>query len=102
MVCRELCELLNQDRSPLCNISQPPILEPGIQRHLSHFSSITHGFGSPAIVAALGAINNYVKESLRVLDKSGYPGSLHSAATSASDKAAYLEGKSLFLNCERK
>ena len=102
-VCHELTELLNQDRSPLCNTRPQPMLEPGIQRHLSHFSSITHGFGSPAIVAALGAINNYVKESLRVLDKSGYPGpGLHSAATSASEKAAYLEGKSLFLNCERK
>ena len=101
-MCHELTELLNQDRSPLCNTRPQPMLEPGIQRHLSHFSSITHGFGSPAIVAALGAINNYVKESLRVLDKSGSPGSLPSAATSASDKAAYLEGKSLFLNCERK
>merc|ERR1712012_775736 len=92
----ELMEFLNQDRSPLCNTRPPLMLEPGIQRHLSHFSMITHGFGSPAIVAALGAVQNYVKESLRYMDKSGYPGSLHSAATSASDKAAYLEGKSLF------
>ena len=77
-------DLLNQDRSPLCNTRPQPILDPNIQRHLTHFSQITHGFGSPAIVAALGAINNYVKESLRFLDKAS-PGSLHPAA-SASDK----------------
>ena len=56
IVCKELMDLLNQDRSPLCNTSPQPILEPNIQRHLTHFSMITHGFGSPAIVAALSAI----------------------------------------------
>ena len=30
---------------------------------------ITHGFGSPAIVAALTAIQNYLNESLKILDK---------------------------------
>ena len=49
-------DLLNQDRSPLCNTRPQPILDPSIQRHLTHFSMITHGFGSPAIVAALSAI----------------------------------------------
>ena len=49
-------DLLNQDRSPLCNTRPQIILEPNIQRHLTHFSLITHGFGSPAIVAALTAI----------------------------------------------
>ena len=49
-------DLLNQDRSPLCNTRPTPILEPSIQRHLTHFSMITHGFGSPAIVASLTAI----------------------------------------------
>ena len=49
-------DLLNQDRSPLCNTRPPQILDPTIQRHLTHFSMITHGFGSPAIVAALTAI----------------------------------------------
>ena len=56
LVTKELMDLLNQDRSPLCNTNPQPILEPGIQRHLTHFSMITHGFGSPAIVAALTAI----------------------------------------------
>ena len=99
-VCHELIEFLNQDRSPLCNTRPQPMLEPGIQRHLSHFSSITHGFGSPAIVAALGAVQNYVKESLRYMDKL-YP-SLHSATSAPSDKSTYIEGKSLFMHCDRK
>ena len=55
-VTKELMDLLNQDRSPLCNTRPQPILDPNIQRHLTHFSMITHGFGSPAIVAALTAI----------------------------------------------
>ena len=49
-------DLLNQDRSPLCNTRPQQILDPQVQRHLTHFSMITHGFGSPAIVAALTAV----------------------------------------------
>lgn len=55
-VTKELMDLLNQDRSPLCNTRPQLILDPSIQRHLTHFSLISHGFGSPAIVAALTAI----------------------------------------------
>ena len=90
MITKELMDLLNQDRSPLCNTRPQQILDPSIQRHLTHFSLITHGFGSPAIVAALTAIQvwlehpfkdpffnvfvlqNYLNESLKLLDKS-YP-----------------------------
>jgi transcription factor AP-2 len=56
VITKELMDLLNQDRSPLCNTRPQPILDPSIQRHLTHFSMITHGFGSPAIVAALTSI----------------------------------------------
>ncbi|QQP57920.1 Uncharacterized protein FKW44_003077, partial [Caligus rogercresseyi] len=56
VITKELMDLLNQDRSPLCNTRPHQILDPNIQRHLTHFSLITHGFGSPAIVAALTAI----------------------------------------------
>ena len=56
LVTKELMDLLNQDRSPLCNTKPSMILDESIQRHLTHFSLITHGFGSPAIVAALTAI----------------------------------------------
>jgi len=55
-VTKELMDLLNQDRSPLCNTRPQHILDPIIQRPLTHFSLISHGFGSPAIVAALTAI----------------------------------------------
>ena len=55
-ITKELMDLLNQDRSPLCNPRPQPLLDPAVQRHLTHFSHITHGFGSPAIVAALSAI----------------------------------------------
>merc|ERR1719220_1880800 len=68
-VTKELMDLLNQDRSPLCNTRPQPILDPNIQRHLTHFSLITHGFGSPAIVAALTAIQNYLNESLKCIEK---------------------------------
>ena len=60
-ITKELMDLLNQDRSPLCNTRPQQLLDPSIQRHLTHFSLITHGFGSPAIVAALTAIQvNYM------------------------------------------
>lgn len=65
-------DLLNQDRTPLCNTRPPQILDPAMQRHLTHFSLISHGFGSPAIVAALTAIQNFLNESIKYLDKA-YP-----------------------------
>ena len=74
LVTKELMDLLNQDRSPLCNTRPQPLLDPAIQRHLSHFSSITHGFGSPAIVAALSTVQNFLGESVKHLDQL-HPGS---------------------------
>ncbi|XP_060525982.1 transcription factor AP-2-epsilon isoform X2 [Cylas formicarius] len=68
-ITKELMDLLNQDRSPLCNTRPQILLDPSIQRHLTHFSLISHGFGSPAIVAALTAIQNFLSESLKHLDK---------------------------------
>ncbi|VDP41234.1 unnamed protein product [Soboliphyme baturini] len=68
-VLKELITLLNQDRSPLCNSKEPCILEPTIQRHLTHFSLITHGFGSPAICSAASAITSYLNESLKYLER---------------------------------
>ncbi|XP_054712975.1 transcription factor AP-2-epsilon-like [Uloborus diversus] len=68
-IMKEFVDLLNQDRSPLCNTRPQSILEPNIQRHLTHFSLITHGFGSPAIVAALTAVQNFMNESLKYLEK---------------------------------
>ncbi|KAI2801406.1 Transcription factor AP-2-alpha [Blomia tropicalis] len=72
---KEFVDLLNQDRSPLCNARSQPVLDQGIQRNLTHFSLITHGFGSPAISAALTSVQNFLNESLKYLEKqmSNYP-----------------------------
>lgn len=72
-ILKELMDLLNQDRSPLGNTRPQIILEPNIQRHLSHFSLITHGFGSPAVVASLTSVQNYLNEMLKIMDKSFAP-----------------------------
>lgn len=68
-IIKEFAEFLGQDRSPLCNTKLNPILPASIQRHLTHFSLITHGFGSHAIVSALSAAQNYINESIKYLDK---------------------------------
>ena len=116
LVTKELMDLLNQDRSPLCNTKPTMILDESIQRHLTHFSLITHGFGSPAIVAALTAIQvrnlnwirnhlsikhfslqNYLNESLKCLDKN-LPNSgltIHNVDT----KPPHLDSK-LFLSSQ--
>ncbi|XP_040187592.1 transcription factor AP-2 gamma isoform X1 [Rana temporaria] len=68
-ICKEFTDLLTQDRTPLGNARPSPILEPGIQSCLSHFSLITHGFGSAAICAAMTSLQNYLNEALKVADK---------------------------------
>lgn len=69
-ILKEFMDILNQDRSPIGNSRPQPILEPEIQGHLTNFSLITHGFGSPAIVASLAAVQTYLTEVLKVMDKS--------------------------------
>ncbi|XP_029946923.1 transcription factor AP-2-beta-like [Salarias fasciatus] len=68
-ICKEFTDLLSQDRSSIGNTRPAPILEPGIQGCLTHFSLITHGFGSPAICAAMTSLQNYLNESLKQVDK---------------------------------
>ncbi|XP_053723839.1 transcription factor AP-2 gamma isoform X1 [Synchiropus splendidus] len=68
-ICKEFTDLLTQDRSPLGNSRPAPILEPAIQGCLTHFSLITHGFGSPAICAAMTSLQNYLNEALKQVDK---------------------------------
>merc|ERR1711994_236087 len=91
LVTKELMDLLNQDRSPLCNTKPAMILEPEIQGHLTNFSYSTHGFGSPAIVASLTAIQNYLTESLKCLEKAGMP------SESVDYKPIHIDSK-LFLS----
>ncbi|XP_065135525.1 transcription factor AP-2 gamma isoform X2 [Paramisgurnus dabryanus] len=90
-ICKEFTDLLTQDRSPLGNSRPAPILEPGIQSCLTHFSLITHGFGSPAICAAMTSLQNYLNEALKQVDKmyvssSGDPSQASSDGTNKVDK----------------
>ncbi|KAE8624197.1 hypothetical protein XENTR_v10005865 [Xenopus tropicalis] len=87
-ICKEFADLLAQDRSPLGNSRPSLILEPGVQSCLTHFSLITHGFGGPAICAALTAFQNYLLESLKGMDKifMSSTGNGHSAAESKSSE----------------
>ncbi|TRY84491.1 hypothetical protein DNTS_035837 [Danionella cerebrum] len=57
------------DRSPLGSSRPTPILDLDIQRHLTHFSLITHGFGTPAICAALSTFQTILSEMLNYLEK---------------------------------
>ncbi|XP_034023447.1 transcription factor AP-2-alpha-like [Thalassophryne amazonica] len=68
-ICKEFTDLLTQDRSPLGNSRPAPILEPTIQGCLTHFSLLTHGFGSPAICAAMTSLQNYLNEAIKQVDK---------------------------------
>jgi hypothetical protein len=64
----EICDLLAADRSPVCMERPQLILDPDIQRHLTHFSLVTHGFGIPAIQASILAVTNCLNESLKLLE----------------------------------
>ncbi|GFQ65091.1 transcription factor AP-2-beta [Trichonephila clavata] len=88
-IIKEFAEFLTQDRSPLCNMKMSPILPQQIQRHLTHFSLITHGFGSHAIVSALSAAQNYINESIKYLDKQ--LANFQQAAVSAADVNSLID-----------
>uniref|UniRef100_A0A8B9C4Z7 Transcription factor AP-2-alpha n=2 Tax=Neognathae TaxID=8825 RepID=A0A8B9C4Z7_9AVES len=88
-ICKEFTDLLAQDRSPLGNSRPNPILEPGIQSCLTHFNLISHGFGSPAVCAAVTALQNYLTEALKAMDKmylSNNPNSHTDNNTKSGDK----------------
>uniref|UniRef100_A0A914YFT5 Transcription factor AP-2 C-terminal domain-containing protein n=1 Tax=Panagrolaimus superbus TaxID=310955 RepID=A0A914YFT5_9BILA len=42
---KEISDLMNSDRSPICGNRPEIILDPSIQKPLTHFSMVTHGFG---------------------------------------------------------
>ena len=79
---KEFSDLLVRDQSPLGARPLLPAanalpsaaatpLDASVQRSLSNFSLVTHGFGGPAIVAAMSAVQNYLNELLRCVDRSG-------------------------------
>ncbi|XP_076441322.1 transcription factor AP-2-epsilon-like isoform X2 [Babylonia areolata] len=67
---KEFQDLMQQDRSPLGNGRPTPVLEPKIQQSLTHFSLLTHGFGSPAFLAVLNSMQGYFNEMIKLIDKS--------------------------------
>ena len=77
---KEFVDLLVRDQSPLgarpllpATNAVPPAAAPldaTVQRYLTNFSLVTHGFGVPAIVAAMSAVQNYLNELLKCIDRS--------------------------------
>jgi hypothetical protein len=81
----ELEKILRRDRSPLAEnpyaknenamtpiekaCAQSGPLDPEMQRHLTNFSLITHGFGGPAMVAVLNAFKHYLNSMKSNYDK---------------------------------
>lgn len=72
-VLKEFMDILNQDRSPIGNSRPQPVLDPELQHPLTRFSLISHGFGSPAIVASLATVQTYLTEMLKQMDKGFHP-----------------------------
>jgi hypothetical protein len=72
---KEMQDLLSQDRSPITNVRQPPVLDPKTQQGLTHFSLLTHGFGTPAIIAVLNTMQTYCNEMIKLCDNKSYVGS---------------------------
>lgn len=101
----ELEKILRRDKSPLAEnpfikqqqgneppvytqfekeCAQAPGLESDIQKHLTNFSLITHGFGGPAMVAVLNAFKNYLDSMKSSLQKAS--GIEPSSSSSSSSK----------------
>ncbi|XP_046338697.2 transcription factor AP-2-alpha-like [Haliotis rufescens] len=70
---KELCDLLSKDRSPLGVTRPQPILDASIQKPLTQFSLISHGFGAPSMVASLTAVQSYLTEMVKLIDKNAPP-----------------------------
>ena len=69
-----------------------------MQRHLTHFSLITHGFGSPAIVAVLNSFQNYLSEMLKYYEKSFSSSSSLSTSSSSTSSSSSNIGMNGQLN----
>lgn len=71
MTCRqitkELQDILAQDPYPKTRLPNSTLPESTL-RSLNHFGLVTHGFGSPAMNAALNAFQAYLSELLKCID----------------------------------
>ncbi|XP_071836274.1 transcription factor AP-2-alpha-like isoform X2 [Apostichopus japonicus] len=85
-ITKELQDVLCQDRTPIGNSRPQPILEPAMQRCLTHFSLISHGFGTPALSAAFATLQNAFTEMLKYLEKA-FPNSVPPHSTTPNGNA---------------
>ncbi|CAK8690877.1 transcription factor AP-2-alpha-like isoform X2 [Clavelina lepadiformis] len=83
-IVKEIQDLMAQDRSPIGNTRPQPILDSSVQRPLTHFSSTTHGFGTPAICAAMTALQHYLTEMLRYQEKKPFLNGVSSTLSTSS------------------
>ncbi|CAJ0573419.1 unnamed protein product, partial [Mesorhabditis spiculigera] len=63
-ILREFTELLQSDRSPMQNNQPDSLLDNGTQEALTGFSLSTHGFGTPAVLAAMNCLQKYLAECI--------------------------------------
>uniref|UniRef100_A0AC34PUN5 Transcription factor AP-2 C-terminal domain-containing protein n=1 Tax=Panagrolaimus sp. JU765 TaxID=591449 RepID=A0AC34PUN5_9BILA len=63
-IASEFINLLEMDRSPVCERNEVPILESGIQDQLSTFSMLTHGFGTPAILVGMKTFSSFLESQI--------------------------------------
>lgn len=63
--------------------SIPGTLDPHVQESLTNFSLITHGFGAPALAAAVDVFQQYLTEMLKYYEKN-YPMFIATTSTSSS------------------
>ncbi len=62
--------------------SIPGTLDPHVQEALTNFSLITHGFGAPALTAAVDVFQQYLTEMLKYYEKN-YPMFIATTSTSS-------------------
>ncbi|KAK0425656.1 hypothetical protein QR680_009303 [Steinernema hermaphroditum] len=68
-----LTSIVAADRSPICaSMPQMLILDTDVQKKMTHFSLLTHGFGNPAVGAVLECVQTILSEALRFIDQN-YP-----------------------------
>jgi hypothetical protein len=110
----ELEKLLRRDRTALAEnpyvknenaltaqeraAMQAPALDPEVQKHLTNFSLITHGFGGPAMVAVLNAFKHYLNSMRTSYEKcmgmppNGVNDKSNSSSSSSSSSSMHLTG----------
>lgn len=67
---KEFQDILSQDPYPKTKLGNTSISDTALQG-LNHFGLVTHGFGTPAMNAALNAFQSYLTELLKYHEGTG-------------------------------